>query len=210
MNPLALTLARTLAALCLAASSVAVHAIELHVSITSDFDLPPLSAGPGTLALDFDLSEPLSGVTPQADFAFLLSDITVNAIFNGTLATSTTNQVGWFAYADSNYFGIDLRLQNLLVPGDLLQFIFTSPESLFSGTTAAPKLDRLSLSALSGGLYHYPTGVGGFTAEGPLSNATYRVSAVPEPTVAWLLPIGLLLIAGLQRRRMRDAQAVAA
>ena len=203
------SLHKTLAALCLAATALVAQADELRVSLTSDFNLPPLSAGPGTLSLAFTLSEPLPGVMPQFDFGFQLTNVPIDAVFNGTSASSTTNTIAWFAYADQNYFGIDIRLQNLLVPGDALQFIFTTPDALYSGTTSAPTLERLSLSNLGGGLYYYPTGFGGFTSEGPLSNATYDVSVVPEPAAAWLLPVGLLLIAGLQRRRLRSADLAA-
>jgi hypothetical protein len=197
-------LRKTLATLCLAATTLAAQAVDLTVSIAANFNLPPLSAGPGTLTMSFTVSDPVSGAIPESEFGFKLADLSVAATFNSSSITSTANQIAWFAYTDSNYFGIDLRLRNMLVPGDVLQMIIPTFDALYTGTAAAPTLEKLNLGNLSGGIYYYPSGLGGATSEGLLSNVSYDVSAVPEPAAAWLLPVGLMLIAGLQRRRLRS------
>ncbi len=196
------TLSKTLAALCLAAAAVAAQADDLRVTFTSNFTLPPLTEGLGSLSIGFDLADPLPGVIPEYDSSFRLENIAIDAIFNGSAATSTSNLVGWFNYPEYNYFGLDVRLKDLLVPGDLMQMILFAPQVLYSGTTSAPQLDLLSLADMQGGIYYY--GAGSFipTAEGVLSAATYNVSAVPEPAAALMLPLGLLLIA-LRRRSQR-------
>lgn len=196
------TLSKTLAALCLAAAAVAAQAEDLRVTFTSNFTLPPLTEGLGSLSIGFDLAEPIAGVIAEGDLSFRLENIAIDAIFNGSAATSTSNLIGWFNYPDYNYFGLDVRLKDLLVPGDYLQMILVTPLPLYSGTTSAPKLDLLSLGDLQGGIYYYGTGYGIPTAEGLLSAATYNVSAVPEPAAALMLPLGLLFIA-LRRRSQR-------
>jgi len=198
------TLTRQLAALCLVACSWATQAETLRVDLTADFMLPPLSPGPGTLALAFSVNEPLTGVVPQGSFAFLLNDVIIAAAFNGSITTSTVNTVAWFDYSDTFYWGIDIRLSNLLVPGDLMQMILTTPMSLYSGSTAAPTLERLNLADLFGAICYYGTGSGACTAEGPMSSGTYAVSVVPEPQAAWLLALGLLVLA-VRRRSLPGA-----
>jgi hypothetical protein len=201
------TLNRHLAALCLAACSWAAQAETLRVDVTADFQLPPLSPGPGNLSLAFSVDEPLSGVTPQGDFAFLLSDLIIAAAFNGSITTSTVNTVGWFDYGGQNYWGIDIRMANLLVPGDLMQLILSTPLNLYTGSTAAPTLERLSLTDLLGSICYYGTGSGVCTAQGPMSSGTYAVSVVPEPQAAWLLLLGLLVLAGRRWPRQGDGGA---
>jgi hypothetical protein len=198
------TLTRHLAALCLAACSWAVQAETLRVDVTADFQLPPLSPQAGTVSLAFSVDEPLSGVTPQGDFAFLLSDVIIAAAFNGSVTTSTVNTVGWFDYSDQFYWGIDIRMANLLVPGDLMQLILSTPMSLYSGSTAAPTLERLSLADLAGSICYYGTGSGACTAQGPMSSGTYAVTVVPEPQAAWLMLLGLLVLAGRRWPRQGD------
>lgn len=100
-----------------------------------------------------------------------------------------------------------MRLKRLLVRGDLLQMIFVTPNVLFSGAAAMPALDRLDLSDLTGGIYYYQRDVGGFIAEGLMSQASYAASAAPEPAVAWLLPLGVLLIVAARRRSAQPEQA---
>lgn len=190
---------RFLATLCLAVCSLAAQADTLRVTISADFQLPPLSPDPGTLSLDFSVSEPLTGVVTQGDGAFFVSNLAVNAIFNGSATTSLVNSVGWFAYTDPEYLGLDIRMSSLLVPGDLMQLILVTPVSLFSSGTVAPTLERLSLSELSGAICYYGTGSGVCTADGPMTNGGYAVSEVPEPHAAWLLSVGLLLLSGARR-----------
>jgi MYXO-CTERM domain-containing protein len=199
------TLSKTLAALCLAAAALAAHAEDLRVTVTSNFTLPPLTDGVGSLSIGFDIAEPLTGVIAEGDLSFRIVDIGITANFNGIAVTSTSNQVGWFNYADQFYYGIDIRLRDLLVPGDLIQLILATPVATYSGTTSAPALERLSLSGLQSGIYYYGLGSGAVTAEGLLTEATYNVSAVPEPAAALMLPLGLLLIAGVRRRRAVSA-----
>lgn len=198
---------RHLAALCLAACSCATLAETLRVDLTADFQLPPLSPAPGTLAVAFSVDEPLTGVAPQGDFAFTLSDVIIAAAFNGSITTSTVNTVGWFDYGNQFYWGIDIRMANLLVPGDLMQLILTTPMSLYSGSTAAPTLERLSLADLNGAICYYGTGSGACTAQGPMSSGTYAVSVVPEPQAAWMLLLGLLVLAGRRWPRQADVAA---
>jgi hypothetical protein len=203
-DPTMNTLNNFLATVCVAACSLAAHAqTSLRVDIVSGFDLPPLSAGPGTLSMAFELLEPLEGVEPQFAEAFQVRNLNISAVFNGTPFTSTVNTVGWFNYAESFYSGIDIRLDDVLVPGDRMQFILSTFDALYSGTSSAPTLERLMLSGLGGSICYYGNGTGACTADGVLSNATYRVSAVPEPAAALLLPLGLLYIGALVRRRQR-------
>jgi hypothetical protein len=195
------TLSRTLATLCLAAAAVAARAEVLRVAVTANFTLPPLAAGPGTLTLGFDLAEPIPGVIAEGDTSFRVEDIDIDASFNGIATNSTVNLAGWFAEPAYGYFGLDVRLSNMLVPGDRLQMILVTPSALFSGTASAPTLDRLNLSDLAGGIYYYPTGYGAHTADGLLSGATYDVSAVPEPATYALMLVGLAVVGGLARSR---------
>jgi hypothetical protein len=196
------TFSRVLAALGLAACSLAAQAETLRVSIAGNFDLPPLSAGPGTFSMRFDLAEPLEGVVPQFAEAFILNTVRVESVFNGTPFTSTVNTVGWFSYADSFYYGIDIRLDNVLVPGDLMQFILVTLDgSLYTGTSDAPTLERVELSGLGGAICYYGLGTGACTAEGTMSGVSYAVGVVPEPATAWLLPLGLAYVAARRHRR---------
>jgi hypothetical protein len=195
-------LPRLLAALCLAACSLAAQAETLRVSVSGDFELPPLTAGPGALSLSFDVAAPLVGVVPQFDFAFQISNVTIDSVFNGSPFTSTVNTVGWFNYADSNYYGVDIRMDDVLVPGDRLQLIVGTPESPYTGPNTDPTLQHVAWSGLGGLVCYYGNGTGACTAEGPMSNVNYAVAAVPEPAAAWLLPMGLLLIAARHRRRV--------
>ena len=201
------TLIRFLAALSLAVCSWASQAETLRVEVTADFQLPPLSPAPGTLSLAFSVDEPLSGVAPQGSFAFTLSNLVIAGAFNGSITTSTVNTVGWFDYGDQNYWGIDIRLSNLLVPGDLMQMILTTPMSLYSGSTDTPTLERLSLADLLGAICYYGTGSGACTAQGPMSSGTYAVTAVPEPQAVWLLLLGLAVLAGRRGLRQGDSGA---
>ena len=197
----------TLAALCLAAAAVAAHAEVVSVSITADYTLPPLSPDLRSLSISFDIAEPMAGVIPEFDTSFRIADIDVNATFDGSTVLSTTNQVGWFNYADSNYFGIDVRLMNLLVPGDYIQLILTTPGVLYAGSTDAPVLDRLNLTGLGGTIGYFPMSSGGPSASGWLSSATYGVRLaggpvpVPEPATALMVSLGLLLVAMNARRQ---------
>jgi hypothetical protein len=194
------TLSRTLAALCLAATACAALAEDLRVTLSANFELPPLTAGPSTLQLGFTLPEPLTGTIAEGESSFRIVDIDIDAVFNGSAASSQSNLVGWFSEPQFGYQGIDVRLSNLLVPGDLLQMIFVTPVVLFSGPSASPTLERLSLSDFGGGIYYYATGSGASTADGLMGNATYAVSPVPEPAAWWTLPLGLAFIAAVRRR----------
>ena len=189
--------------LALAATAVAAQAAELRVAVTANFTLPPLYAEPGTLSLGFDLAEPIPGVIAEGDTGFRVENISIDASFNGVAMNSTVNQAGWFAEPAFGYYGLDVRLSDVLVPSDRLQLILVTPLALYSGATSAPTLERLSLSDLGGGTYYYPTGFGAFTAEGQLSGATYEVSAVPEPAAALMLPLAMALIATVRRRSQR-------
>jgi hypothetical protein len=182
------TLPHTLAALCVAACSLAAHAETLRVGIQGGFELPPLTAGPGTLSMNFEVAEPLIGVEPQFAEAFQIRNLTIDSVFNGSPFTSTVNTVGWFSYPASSYHGIDIRLDNVLVPCDRLQFIFGTPVSPFTGSSDAPMLERLVLSGLGGAVCYYGNGTGACTATGTMSDVSYALSAVPEPAAAWLLP----------------------
>ena len=201
-------LRNTLAALCMAAAALAAQAEVVRVSITADYTLPPLLAGLGSLSVGFDIAEPMVGVIPEFDTSFRVENLRLEATFNGSTVVNTSNQVGWFNYADSNYFGVDLRLRNLLVAGDYIQMILTTPDVLYAGTTDTPLLNRLSMSGLGGSIDYYPTGRGGPSASGWLSTATYDVrlasgpTRVPEPATALMVPLGLLL-AALHKRRQR-------
>lgn len=195
---------RVLAVLGLAACSLAAQAEPLRVSIAGNFDLPPLSAGPGTLSMHFDLAEPLVGVVAEGAEAFLVINTSIDTVFNGTPFTSTLNTVGWFSYADSSYYGIDIRLDNVLVPGDRMQFIIVTLDgSLYTGTSDAPTLERVELSGLGGAICYYGFGTGACTANGTMSGVSYAVGVVPEPATAWLLPLGLAYIAARRHRKAR-------
>jgi hypothetical protein len=195
---------RILASLALLASSLAAQATELSVSVSGQFLLPPMVTEPGTFSLHFDLSEPLTGVVPQGDTAFTLQNVPVQAVFNGSPVMANAREAGWFSYADQNYFGFDIRLSDLLVPGDLMQLIIVTPDSLYSGASNAPILERLSLAGLSGAICYYGNGSGACTAEGPISNTLYRVAVVPEPTTLLMLPAGLALLAAAARRKREE------
>lgn len=195
---------RVLAVLGLAACSLAAQAEPLRVSIAGNFELPPLSAGPGTLSMHFDLAEPLVGVVAEGAEAFLVINTSIDTVFNGTPFTSTLNTVGWFSYADSSYYGIDIRLDNVLVPGDRMQFIIVTLDgSLYTGTSDAPTLERVELSGLGGAICYYGFGTGACTANGTMSGVSYAVGVVPEPATAWLLPLGLAYIAARRHRKAR-------
>jgi hypothetical protein len=111
-----------------------------------------------SIAGNFDLAEPLEGVVPQLAEAFILNNVRVDSVFNGTPLTSTVNTVGWFSHADSFYYGIDIGLDNVLVPGDLMQFVVVTLDgSLYTGTSDAPTLERVELSGLGGAIAGHAT-----------------------------------------------------
>ena len=93
-----------------------------------------------------------------------------------------------------------------LLPGDPIHMILVTPMAL-SGPTSAPTLERLGLSDLQGGICHHATGSGTFAAEGVFSAATNNVSDVPKPANALMLPLGMLVIAAVPRRRLAKADA---
>jgi len=198
-------LRNTLATLCLLATTLAAQAVDLKVAVSGNFNLPPLSAGPGSLTLTFNVTDPIAGATPEGEEAFSLTNLAIAATFDSTAVLSVQNSVAWFAYASDSYFGFDVRLRNLLVPGDVLQMIVGTSAPLYSGTSSAPVLDLVSLTGLGGILAYYPTGFGGSPTSGPLSNTSYAVTPVPEPAAAWLLVPGLMVLGGLCRRRVRAA-----
>lgn len=184
----------SLAGLGLALVALSAPAADLRVEFGAAFELPPLTAGPNTVSLGFVLDETLAGALPQFDFAFELRDVALSGDFGGAAFDSRHNSLGWFDYADQNYRGIDLRLRDLLVPGDWLQLLMVTAEPLYSGPNTDPTLLRLSLTGQQGGIYYYPPGSPTFSAEGALTGVRYSVTAVPEPGPAALLAAGLLVL----------------
>ena len=57
---------------------------------------------------------------------------------------STANTIGWLTHSDSFYCGIDVRLRDVPVHGDLMQMIFAPPMALASSPTSTPTLERLN------------------------------------------------------------------
>ena len=191
-------------ALCLLLAGVAARAAPVHIEIAGLFQLPG-QAAPHTVEMRFDLDPLLPGVISEGAVAFRLENVAVQTRVDGSVMSTIAQSVGWFEDAASNYFGVDLRIDDFYAPGDRMQFIWSTPQSLFTGPTTQPMLELLSLTNLGGLVCHYPNGVGACDS-GPLGSGSYSAAAaqaVPVPSTALLAPFGLALI-GWQWRRRRS------
>ncbi len=185
-------LQRLVAATALAACATA-QAQDLRLDASGRYTVQP-AGNAGAFALQVDLPEPLTGVIAEGTESFRVQDWPVSVTLDGS-AFATTGSLGWFDYPQYNYRGFDVRLNNVSTPGDLLQIIFVTADPLYTGPTASPTLERLSLVDLGGAVCYYAMGYGACNWQGDLAGGAYAVSAVPEPRALLLLPAGLALVA---------------
>lgn len=193
------------AAACAWLAAAAARAAPVHIEVTGLFQLPS-QAAPHSVEMAFDVDPLLPGLIVEGPAAFGLEGLAVQTRVDGHVVSNVARMAGWFWDPLFNFAGIDVRVEDFMSPGDMMQFIWFTPQSLFSGTSDSPSLDLLSLSDLGGLVCHYPTGSGGCT-EGTLASGTYAASdglVVPVPSTALLLPLGLMLL-GWQRGRRQAA-----
>lgn len=194
---------RVIAAAALAACALAARAETLSVNLAATFEMAPLTAGPTLANLAFTIDTPVSAIQ-QIPGVALLQNVPIHARFVSEAGTGdtelATTEVAWFSFPDRSYFGIDVRLSNLLTPGDVMQFIWTTPAAPYGGTDTAPLLTQQSLTGLSGAVCYYAAGSGACTYAQTFSDGVYSLSAVPEPGAALLLLAGLAGMAGVARR----------
>jgi hypothetical protein len=196
MKPLAFRLA----AVSLAACSLTAQAEPVTVSAGGTFTLTAFGTGPTAATLQVAMDSVVANPSLQPS-AFLVNDLAVQFTYGNVTKTITNDELGWFDDVNGNYAGIDFRLHDVLVQGDMLQFIW-SPGSVFSGPLSAPTLNLVSLGPIGGVACYYPNGFGACT-NSYFSDGHYSVTAtkVPEPTTLALLPLALGLAAGATRRR---------
>lgn len=191
-------------ALCLVLSAVAARAAPVHIEVSSQFQLAG-QAAPHTVQMQFDLDPLLPGVISEGATSFRLEGVPVQTRVDGNLVSTVASLAGWFAEAAYNYFGIDLRIDDFYAPGDRMQFIWTTPQSLFTGPTVQPALELVSYTGLGGLACHYPNRFGACIS-GTLYNGSYSATqggTVPVPSTALLTPFGLALVGWQLRRRRR-------
>jgi hypothetical protein len=195
-------------ALCLLLAGVAARAAPVHIEISGQFQLPG-QAAPHTVEMKFDLDSGLPGAIDEFGYSFRLEDVAMQTRVDGHLVSTVAHAVGWFEDAAFNFFGVDVRIDDFDAPGDRMQFILTTPQSLFTGPTTQPALELLSFANLGGVVCHYPTQSGGACTSGTLGSGSYSAAGdqtVPVPSTALLAPFGLAL-AGWQLRRRRRTPA---
>jgi hypothetical protein len=186
-----------------AAASHAAQAEELLVRLEGSFSIAPSTVA-RPFSIEFRVPDPLTGVSPESAEAFSLLAWPVTATLDGSVGTYTSRPA-WFSYESISYAGFDLRMRDVLTPGDLYQMIVVTPEPLYSGPTSAPTLRLGSLDGLPGEICYYATGSGSCTATGSITNAIWSVSVVPEPAVWLLMSAGLSLLAAARLRRLGQA-----
>ncbi len=193
------------AGLCLLLAGVTARAAPVHIEIAGRFQLPG-QAAPHTVEMQFDLDPLLPGVIDEFGQSFRLEDVAMQTRVDGHLVSTVAHSVGWFDDAASNFFGVDVRIDDFDAPGDRMQFILTTPQSLFTGPTTQPALELLWLANLGGLVCHYPSQFGGACTSGTLGSGSYSAAGgqtVPLPSTALLAPFGLVLVGWQLRRRDR-------
>ena len=125
-----------------------------------------------------------------------VAPITVNYSDNGT-SSVLTGTAGYFNYVDDGYTGVDLRI-GPWGTDRMMQIIFVSPGSLFTGPTTNPTVSVIETDGNACGFY--PNGssdYGSFEAV-----ESHYTSSVPEPATSVLLGIGAMgLLVYAWRRR---------
>lgn len=190
-------------AACLALAQVA-RAEPVEVFVAGMIDVAPYTSGPADFFVRFNLDSVIAAAHVQSGGeAFVLDDLPVEYGINGASSVATHTSIGWFAYASQNYFGIDIRLFDVLVPGnDQLQIVVPTAMSLFGGPANAPVLDLTLLSSLAGNATYYRFSPFSFNS-GSFDNVIYSVTAaaVPVPSTYALAGLGLGLLGWTARRR---------
>jgi len=187
-------------------TAAAARAAPVHVEIAGQLQLPGQAAAHG-FQMQFDLDPLLPGVIAENPQSFRLESVAVQTRVDGSVVSGIAQSVGWFADAAYDYYGVDVRIDDFYQVGDRMQFIVVTSQSLFSGSTAQPVLELLSLANLGGIVCHDPARSGACDY-GPLDQASYSAAergAVPAPSTALLAPLGLLLAGWQRRRRARAA-----
>jgi hypothetical protein len=152
------------------------------VTIETDFNWIPGSPRlyGDHLKLTFKLPDQRTGFNFSAGLDnFIFYGLSEWVVTNGGVAKSLSGWAGWYDYGASK--GIDVRMTNILLPGDSLQLVVNSPLNLFSGAPSDPTISDLHLKGLSSWMEYYAPDYT-WRAFIPAYNATYDVIAVPEPS----------------------------
>jgi hypothetical protein len=189
-----------LAAVCLAACAATAQAEPVTVSAGGTINLAGFGTGPTAATMQFTMDSVVVNPSLQPD-AFVVHDLAVQFTYGNVTKSITQDEMIWFDYNNGQYAGIDFRLHDVLIQGDMLQFIW-SPGSVFTGPVAAPTLNLVSLGPI-GGFACYAAAGFGACADSYFSDGHYSVTTtnVPEPSTLALLPLALGLAAGATRRR---------
>jgi MYXO-CTERM domain-containing protein len=203
-----------LVATALWACAPAAHA-QTAIHVTGNFDLPGLtdSGGAaipgGSFSLDVSVAAGVPNLVVEGSESFYVQGLDFALTANGTTISYQDTRAGFYTFAGGGQ-GIDLRLFNVLAPGNTAQLIISTASPLFSGSTSAPTLlDYQSASPEGTTLVFYPATSNlfyGTASDVPLSVTT----TVPEAATAGLWLLGLAALPLWARRRATAAATVPA
>jgi hypothetical protein len=126
--------------------------------------------------------------------------IDITATYTSGSVNRTLNGIaGYYSFGFGQ--GVDVRISNFDVAGDLLQTLARMPNGIYTGTPQNPTLALLSSSSNGSAVNYYPDPGTSLPHDG--LNVTYTAETVPEPGTVCLLLAPLAGIVGFGRRRVR-------
>jgi hypothetical protein len=113
-----------LAAVCLAACAATAQAEPVTVSAGGTINLAGFGTGPTAATMQFTMDSVVVNPSLQPD-AFVVHDLAVQFTYGNVTKSITQDEMIWFDYNNGQYAGIDFRLHDVLIQGDMLQFIWS-------------------------------------------------------------------------------------